>query len=315
MIIPKLGGRGLFVFSDPGGAKPILSYAILNANLSDVLVISDRKYPFFNDFEISVNFYNNESIVEIIDKHKPSFIFTGTSYTSKLEIKFIKIAKELGIPTYSFIDHYTSFLERFDLDGEVIYPDFICLIDDVAKSILHQNKIEVPAMITGNYFHEYLKNWKPIYTKKELLEKAGIQLNTKKLCVYGPDPLSNKIKVNEFDFDEIEATRQLSKIAEELKETHQFILNPHPNQNLEKISKVCGYHIHLINHPIDVNSLIYYADVVLGFFSNFLVEATILNKPVLRFFLNNKMSDPFEKMNIGKVVYPENIISELQQIN
>ena len=314
MILPKLAGRGLFVFSDPGGAKPILSYATLNCSLSDVLVISDRKYPFFNDFQISVNFYNNESITKIIDKHKPSFIFTGTSYTSKLEIKFIKIAKELGIPTYSFIDHYTSFLERFDLDGERIYPDFICLIDDIAKSILHQNKIDVPAMITGNYFHEYLRSWKPVYTKKEVLKKVGIQLSKKKLCLYGPDPLSNKVKANEFDFDELEATKQLSKIAEELKETHQFILNPHPNQNLEKISKSCGNHIFLITHPIDVNSLIYYSDVVIGFFSNFLVEATILNKPVLRFLLNKEMSDPFEKINIGKVVYPESIISELQQI-
>jgi hypothetical protein len=315
MILPKLVGRGLFVFSDPGGAKPILSYATLNASLSDVLVISDRKYPFFIDFQIAVNFYNNESIAEIIDKHKPSFIFTGTSYTSRLEIKFIKIAKELGIPTYSFIDHYTAFLERFDLDGEQIYPDFICLIDDMANSILHQNKIEVPAIITGNYYHEYLKNWKPICTKKELLEKVGIQLSKKKLCVYGPDPLSNKVKVNKFDFDELEATKQLSKIAEDLKETHHFILNPHPNQNLDKISKVCGNHMFLITEPIHVNSLIYYADVVIGFFSNFLVEATILKKPVLRFFLNKEMSDPFEKMNIGRVVYPENIISELQQIN
>jgi hypothetical protein len=185
MILPKLVGKGLFVFSDPGGAKPILSYATLNPSLSDVLVISDRKYPFYNDFAISVNFYNNESIAEIIDKYKPSFIFTGTSYTSKLEIKFIKIAKKLGIPTYSFIDHYTSFLERFDLDGEGVYPDNICLIDDIAKSIFLQNKIEVPAMITGNYFHEYLKSWKPIYNKKELLEKVGIQVSKKKYVCMG----------------------------------------------------------------------------------------------------------------------------------
>ena len=314
MILPKLVGRGLFIFSDPGGAKPILSYATLNASLSNVLVISDRKYPFFNDFQIPVNFYNNESIAEIIYKYKPSFIFTGTSYTSKLEVKFIKIAKQLEIPTYSFIDHYTSFLDRFNLDGEQVYPDFICLIDDLAKSILHQKKIEVPAIITGNYFHQYLKMWKPIYTKKEFLEKVGIQLGKKKLCVYGPDPLSNIVKFNEFDFDELEATIQLSKIAEDLKETHQFILNPHPNQNLEKISKACGSHMFLISQPIDVNSLIYYAYVVVCFFSNFLVEATILNKPVLRFYLNKEMSDPFEKMNIGKVVYPETIISELQKI-
>lgn len=314
MILPKLDGRGLFVFSDPGGAKPILSYATLNYSLSDVLVISDRKYPFFNDFKCTVIFYNNESIEEIIDNYKPSFIFTGTSYTSKIEIKFIKIAKKLGILTYSFIDHYTSFIERFDLEGEAVYPDFICLIDDDAKSILIQNKIDVSAIVTGNYFHEYLKIWKPVISKNELLKEIGIQLNNKKLCVYGPDPLSNKVKINEFDFDELEATSQLSKIAEQLKETHLFVLNPHPNQNVEKISMVCGNHIFLIAHPIDVNTLIYYADVVIGFFSNFLVEAKILNKPVLRFFINRKMKDPFEQTNIGKVVYPENIISELQQI-
>ena len=113
------------------------------------------------------------------------------SCTEKDEVSILDvaklIAKELGIPTYSFIDHYTSFLERFDLDGERIYPDFICLIDDIAKSILHQNKIDVPAMITGNYFHEYLRSWKPVYTKKEVLKKVGIQLSKKKLCLYLTD--------------------------------------------------------------------------------------------------------------------------------
>ena len=96
MILPKLVGRGLFVFSDPGGAKPILSYATLNDSLSDVLIISDRKYSFFNDFQISVNFYNNDSIAEIIDKFKPSFIFTGTSYTSKIEIKLPLIGNKIN---------------------------------------------------------------------------------------------------------------------------------------------------------------------------------------------------------------------------
>ena len=312
---PELTGRGLFIFSDPGGAKPILSYLSLNKKIKTFLVISDRLYNFYSDFNIQVDIYNEGSEFEIINTFKPDFIFTGTSYTSQIELKFILAAKKSGIISYSFIDHYTCFLERFKFNNDYIFPENICVLDETAVNIAHENKLPGNILNTGNYYHIYLKKWKPINTKKELLEKVGIQLSKKKICVYGPDPLSNKVKVNEFDFDELEATKHLSKIAEELKETHQFILNPHPNQNLEKISKLCGNHMLLITQPIDVNSLIYYADVVLGFFSSFLVEATILNKPVLRFFLNKKMSDPFEKMNIGKLVYPENIISELQQIN
>jgi hypothetical protein len=315
MIYPKLTGRGLFIFSDPGGAKPILTYAKLNKNLSNVLMISDRNYSFIDEFKIPITIYNNESIKEILEINKPNFIYTGTSYTSKIELKFIKIAKAIGIPTYSFIDHYTSFIERFNLDGEQVYPDFICLVDEIAKSILIQNDIKTSVIVTGNYFHEYLKSWKPNITKSELFEKIGIQINNKKICLYGPDPLSNRMKNNKYDFDELDATNQLSKIAKKLSKTHQFILNPHPNQNIEKISKVCGKYIFLINNPIDVNSLIYYADIVIGFFSNFLIEATILDKPVIRFLLNRNMYDPLEKIGIGKVVYPENILSELKRIN
>ncbi len=314
MILPKLAGRGLFVFSDPGGAKPILSYALLNSELNEMLLLSDRKYSFFQDFPLTIIAYRNESIRDIIENFRPDFVFTGTSYTSQIEIKFIKTAKEVGINTFSFVDHYTSFLERFRLNGKLEFPDNICVIDKLAENIAIEKGLANRTIITGNYYHEYLKKWKPAISKKKFLQNIGINANEKKICVYGPDPLSNKPKEKSTDFDEIDATRVLSKVAYQLRETHLFILNPHPNQDVKKIINECGDHLILILKPLDVNSLIFFADVVIGFFSNFLIEANVLQKPVLRFFLNKEMNDPLRQLNVGKVVYPENIISELKLI-
>ena len=57
--------RGLFIFSDPGGAKPLLAF-IENHKLKDYKVISDRVYDFFLDFGINVINFKNENIEKII---------------------------------------------------------------------------------------------------------------------------------------------------------------------------------------------------------------------------------------------------------
>ena len=61
----------------------------------------------------------------------------------------------------------------------------------------------------------------------------------------------------------------------------------------------------------DINTLIYYSDVVIGFFSNFLIEATIMRKPVIRFFPKEISNDPFSHLAIGKIAYPSTVIKEL----
>ena len=106
-MINEIKGKGLFVFSDPGGAKPILSF-IFNKKVKNYMVVSDRKYNFFSDFNINVETYDLNKENEIINEYNPDYIFTGTSYTSKIELKFISLAKKLNISTYSFIDHYTD---------------------------------------------------------------------------------------------------------------------------------------------------------------------------------------------------------------
>ena len=57
-MVLKLKGKGLFVFSDPGGAKPILSYVALN-KISNYFIISDRVYNFYTDFGLFINVLYN----------------------------------------------------------------------------------------------------------------------------------------------------------------------------------------------------------------------------------------------------------------
>ena len=132
--------KGLFVFSDPGGAKPILSFISIN-KLSNYKIISDRKYQFYSDFNLEVNYFNDLSIEKLLLEYKPDYVFTGTSYTSKIEVKFLKHSKKINIKTYSYIDHYTNYESRFNLKNKIYLPDNLILIDEKAKNIALKTKL------------------------------------------------------------------------------------------------------------------------------------------------------------------------------
>ena len=61
-----------------------------------------------------------------------------------------------------------------------------------------------------------------------------------------------------------------------------------------------------------MNNLIYYADCVIGFFSNSLIEANVMGKKILRLLieLRKKNIDILENKNIGKRIFLEKELSE-----
>ena len=153
----------------------------LNHKLKDYKVISDRKYDFFIDFGIKVNNFKNENIDEILKDHNPDYLLTGTSYTSKIELKFISSAKKLNIDTYSYIDHYTNYEKRFILDNQYIFPKNIILIDNIAKKIAiktmlydHSNLI-----VINNFYHDFLRNWVPKTRRENFLKNKQIKSDEK----------------------------------------------------------------------------------------------------------------------------------------
>ena len=303
----ELKGRGLFIFSDPGGAKPLLAFIKLRPEQINYLVVSDRKYDFFSDFNIPVASYTSESANEVIKEFEPDYIFTGTSYTSKIELNFILAAKRFNIPSYSFIDHYTNFLNRFELNGTLVYPDTICVLDIKAHTLLMGFQTTADVVITSNFYHDYLKGWKAPFSKDFFFTKSGIPTKNK-LIVFAPEPLSNVGGVEEYGLDEITVFKDLLKAASSLySDDISIVFKSHPNQKknlLENLNLPDSLHV-MSGDNLHTNTLLYHADVVVGIFSNILIEATILETKVIRCLIGLNKEDPFSHFQIGEVAKSE----------
>jgi hypothetical protein len=304
MILPKLVGRAVFVFSDPGGAKPLLALAdSLYGKLSEIRLISDREYSFYEGFNVKVN-KPDATAYDTLQKYMPDFVLTATSYTSQIELNYIEAAKGLSIPVYSFVDHWTSIRERFNFEGKEFLPDQILVIDEKAKLIgINQGVSSDILNVFGNPYYEYLRNWKPSISKSKFLTSIGVEDVGKKIVVFAPDPLSNIGGIGKYGFDEFSATEKINIVVDKLTDVYQFIIKPHPNQHTEILKKIVHPDFTLISSDTDTNILIYHSNIVIGFFSNFLIEASLFKKIVIRFLPELKVADPLSDSQIGTLIY------------
>ena len=312
--MPELKGKGLFIFSDPGGAKPLLSYIIINRLEKSAIIISDRSYDFYSDFNVDVLKWNKDDDIELkIKNTKPDYVFTSTSYTSDIELKFIKSSMMFGIPTFVFVDHYTSMIDRFIYKGEFLMPDKLFVIDEEAAHIATACGLTIPIFITGNFYHFFLNNWKPVVNKEAFFEELGIPKENK-LLVFAPDPLSNINNVENSEFDEVYVWKKISYHLINLNNNSiSIVIKMHPNQNIEYLYKNIGEHNIqvIICNEIHTNTLLYYSDIVIGMFSNILKEALIMKKRVIRCMIGFKEKDPFENGGVGEVAYEDNQLDQI----
>lgn len=310
----KLGNKVLITFSDPGGAKPCLALASTHG-ISELKVVSDRDYPFYKDFGISVSSFNG-NVSSYFEDFRPDGLFTGTSYTSDIEQKFIAEARSRNIACWSFVDHWTDVSKRFiNKRGELVLPDYVWVIDQQAKDIAVSEGINSDRIyISGNPYHQWLKKWKPKISRHDFLLDCGVD-NIKKIILFAPDPLSNVDGLNTYGFDEISALKTLTELLKEhslFEKEFVILVKPHPNQDLSKMRDVldgCDF-IKLLSVNTDTNHSLYFADTVIGFFSSVLIEAEILGKPVIR-YLEDEFVDPFAGMKIGKKVGRNELLTEI----
>ena len=297
MYKDKFKGKVLVVFSDPGGAKPLLSFVKLNNLEEKSYIVSDRSYLFYKNFELEVHSTNNLTPNQILERELPDYVITGTSYTSKIELEFLKATKEKGIVSYSFLDHYTNFIERFMIsETERVLPDNIFVTDQKAYDIAMTFETGVNIIISGNFYHEFLKEWVPQIDIHQFRKELNIT-EKQKIMLFAPDPLSNVGGNEVFGFDELSVFKSLEQTLIKYN-TDDFVIIAvlHPNQNRDYILpslKASKLNV-IVNETYDLNTLIYYADVVVSMFSNILIEALILNRSILRYMIGYKQTDPFE---------------------
>ena len=297
--------RGVFIFSDPGGAKPILSF-IKNNKLKNFTIFCDRYYNFFSYFNLKVNIFKVGDEDDILKIIKPDYIFTGTSYTSDIELRFIEKAKKLNIESFSYLDHYTSFKKRFLFKNFYLFPDNLLLLDKKAKEIANMQGITKFSnlFIVNNFYHDFLKKWIPKISYEKLYEKYQFPMK-KKIILFAPDPLSNIDGKNKFNFDEIDVWNQLVDVLNNCNINNYFLaIKFHPNQNIKLLTNsIKDSNLNNVFFCDDNNSidLIYYSEVIIGMFSSLLIEASIFKKKIIRHIPNETFVDPINHLKIGLV--------------
>lgn len=300
-------GEGIIAFSDPAGAKACLAFAsILKSTNKDITfkIFSNKQYEFYNNWDIEISVISNE---DFIDFSRYSWIFTGTSHpkSSQLfELKLLQKASRQQINTYSFVDHWTNFLIRFqDENGSCYFPDNILVLDDYAIELAVKDglprknvrKIENPYLT-------YVKNyWISDISFSDFSLKFNIPAS-KTIVLYAPDPISLRNDKGTMGFDEITVLKELLFIFRQ-KPNLFLIISLHPLQKTEQIESI------LIDFNIDnvfidtkkINNLdvISHSDIIIGFYSNFLLEADKLGKKVYRYFPENADKDYLKHLNFG----------------
>jgi hypothetical protein len=309
--------RRLIVFSDPGGAKPCLSLAKKWQDSDELLVCSDRQYAFFETFGIPVRQCQSEDAHAIFQEFQPDFLYSGTSYTSRIELDFICEAKRRGIHTASFVDHYTGFDVRFGTAEARILPDEIHVLDEKAAALasvagLPENRI----LRVGNPYHEFLGSWRSRLTKEQVFQKLETPLSDAKTILFAPDPLSNAGGIQKFGTDEVAILKLFLEALGEVGFPTLLLIKAHPNQSLDYIKTGLknvpkNVEVHLVPAEKDalLNDLIQHARLVTGMFSSFLIEAELLGAKTLRILCGIMIPDPLAGQGVGTVLTDRSQIS------
>lgn len=305
--------RIAFVFGDPAGAKAMIAISKLICYSNQFLLISDRSYSFFSEIDADVSIVINEDdLLSKLANFAPQLIFTGTSLPVSVELKSLKYGKLNNIETFSFVDHWTNIKERFiDEKGRLIIPDKVYVIDNNAYNIAVKDGLpEKQIEVISNPYYNWLSAWKPKTDRNSFHQLLGINHDAAYI-VYAPEPLDKFNLKEKYGFNEYDVLNDLDKIYKTYLANSdtglRIIFKLHPNVSKEEVSNAISLNLGympdylILISDVDFNHLIYYSSLVIGFFSNSLIEASILGKPTFRLLykLNRIENDPLNGKGIG----------------
>jgi hypothetical protein len=305
--------RVAFVFGDPAGAKAMIAISKLFCNNNSFLLFSDRHFTFFEEMGVEVSILTNECLLfSELNSFEPQLIFTGTSLPTSIELKSLKYGKFNNINTASFVDHWTNMKKRFiDENNDLIIPDKIFVIDDNAYDLAVKDGLpKKQIVVASNPYYNWLMTWKPSIKRSSFYQLLDLSPKAEYI-LYAPEPLDKFNLKGKYGFNEYDILNDIDKIFKNnLKKNSKdlkVVFKPHPNiskkEVLNAINSILGHvpeYLILISN-VDLNHLIYYSSFVLGFFSNSLIEASILGKSTFRvlYKLNRTENDPLNDSNVG----------------
>jgi len=289
-----------------------------------------------------INFTNSTDIKNIemfLEKENPDFIITGTSGNDFTERFIWKSAENLGINSFAIIDQWINYGIRFSKYGlseitaykndktHPYIPTKILLMDKYAKKEAIEDGLPPSRLIiTGNpYFENLLDNIEKITIEKikKLRHTLGIEEHDF-LITYASEPVSNDYNSNYWGFTEKTIFREIREVlyetCNELNKKIKLIIRPHPREPVDNHSEfISEYHniSIIVDKSINPYELIMASNLIFGMSSMFLIEAVILNKPVLSIMIGLKRENPFilhRRKIVKSILDKKTLLNQLKSI-
>lgn len=323
----------LLVTHDPGGANAVIPVAqklqknegielSIYASSFSVKIWQKTQMPFQ---EID-NTLTPEDIENFLSKEKPTVIFTGTSDFNTLENYFWRVAKNLAIPTYAVLDHWTSYKSRFVRDGVFGIPDFIFTMDQTSKDgLMAANIPGDQVLITGQPHFEQFTN----YQSDISTEAFCSQMNwpAKKIITYISSPLEKSAGKDEdgkpfWGYDEKTTLKDFAQALQNIDQSTldniQIIIKLHPKEDLNKFDEEFKQPMYQnldlkVIKEVNNKDLLFHSHLVVSTFSMMAFEAFLMNKPTLFIQLNAKKYQKFGDFDINIIDNYDDLVSNLEQ--
>lgn len=172
-------------------------------------------------------------------------LICGTSWQSDLEFAALGRARELGIPSRAFLDHWVNYRDRFARHGVVRLPDELWVADEYAQAIAISQFPGTPVRMVGN---PYLRD---ITAELASLPATVVEKNGKLSVLYVCEPVSEVAGLLPDNigpgYDEHEALRRfLDGLAPASDRIDRVVVRPHPAEPAGK------YDWALRNSPLSV---------------------------------------------------------------
>ncbi|MBY0353729.1 hypothetical protein K2W90_05175 [Candidatus Babeliales bacterium] len=310
---------------DPGGANTIIPLIdLLKKKYEIVLFGKNMALKRYQEFGYSgkniaavISDFTQQAVTDFLSEEMPDVVVTGTSATDKTEKYLWRSCEKLTIPSCAILDQWMNYGVRFSaysIDQIEAYlghkthayvPSKICVMDDYAREqTLAEGIAGSRVIVTGQPYFDLVQERKKTLSHDHIVAlRKSLYGEVDILITFASEPLSLVYKDTDYlGYTEQIILQQILDVLTVLAQCTQkkivLVIRPHPKEdllyyhNLVVLPNTPFLRV-VVDNAVPGAQAMLMSDVVCGMSSMFLLEAALLNIPILSVQIGLKTEDPF----------------------
>lgn len=239
----------------------------------------------------------------------PTHVLAATSVSPQMhELRRIRAARTRGIRTVSVLDHWINYRQRFVLEGELVLPDVIAVMDEQARNaMLSLGFPSDVVVVTGSPALEELAHGLDLTPSDARARLRAMAPGADgQLVVWVSQPLASGLSERELGFGSASTFTRFATVLERVARRNgravDLFFKPHPREGdgpPPRTERSEFLRVHPLGSGYPPRAAALGADLVAGMHSMLLVEACLLGRPVVSFQPGLAVPDPLPSNAAG----------------